>query len=92
MNHMSGLKLNCFYEYTNWRTSGFRGALVARQGHHAAQPDNARKFLTVSKRDYWYGGKPATTDILNFFDKVMERPGAIRNGGAFWDRLGDIAA
>jgi putative spermidine/putrescine transport system substrate-binding protein len=92
MNHVSGLQLDCFYEYMNWYTSGFQGAFIAREGYYAAQPDNARKFLTESEWDYWYGGKPATTDILNPFGKVMERPGALRDGGSFWDRLGNIAA
>jgi putative spermidine/putrescine transport system substrate-binding protein len=92
MKHVSGLKLDCFYEYLNWYTSGFQGAFIAREGYYAAQPENARKFLTQSEWDYWYGGKPATTDIVNQFGKVMERPGAVRDGGAFWDRLGHIAA
>jgi putative spermidine/putrescine transport system substrate-binding protein len=92
MKHVSGLKLDCFYEYLNWYTSGFQGAFIAREGYYAAQPDNARKFLTPSEWDYWYGGKPATTDIVNHFGKLMERPGAVRDGGAFWDRLGHIAA
>jgi putative spermidine/putrescine transport system substrate-binding protein len=92
MQHVSGLKLECFYEYMNWYTSGFQGAFIAREGYYAAQPENARKFLTASEWDFWYGGKPATTDILNPYGKVMERPGAVRDGGAFWDRLGNIAA
>jgi putative spermidine/putrescine transport system substrate-binding protein len=92
MKHVTGLKLDCFYEYLNWYTSGFQGAFIAREGYYAAQPENARKFLTQSEWDYWYGGKPATTDIVNQYGKVMERPGAVRDGGAFWDRLGHIAA
>src|SRR6195256_3926497 len=71
MKHVSGLKLDCFYEYLNWYTSGFQGAFIAREGYYAAQPDNARKFLTPSEWDYWYGGKPATTDIVNHFGKLM---------------------
>ena len=27
MKHLSGLKLDCFYEYMNWYTSGFQGAV-----------------------------------------------------------------
>jgi putative spermidine/putrescine transport system substrate-binding protein len=92
MKHVSGLKLECFYEYLNWYTSGFQGAFIAREGYYAAQPENARKFLTQSEWGYWYGGKPAATDIVNQFGKVMERPGAVRDGGAFWDRLDHIAA
>ena len=64
MKHVSGLKLDCFYEYMNWYTSGFQGAFIAREGYYAAQPENARKFLTEAEWDYWYGGKPAATDII----------------------------
>ena len=92
MKHVTGLKLACFYEYLNWYTSGFQGAFIARQGYYAAQPENARKFLTPAEWDDWYGGKPAATDIVNQFGKVIERPGAVRDGGAFWDRLGNIAS
>jgi putative spermidine/putrescine transport system substrate-binding protein len=92
MKHVTGLKLECFYEYLNWYTSGFQGAFIAREGYYAAHPENARKFLTPAEWDYWYGGKPAATEIVNQFGKVMEQPGAVRDGGAFWDRLGHIAA
>jgi putative spermidine/putrescine transport system substrate-binding protein len=67
MKHVTGLKLDCFYEYMNWYTSGFQGAFIAREGYYSAQPENARKFLTESEWGYWYGG-------------------------AFWDRIGRIAA
>ena len=91
MKHMSGLKLDCFYEYMNWYTSGFQGAFIARQGYYAAQPENARKFLTEAEWDYWYGGKPAATDIMSPYGKLMEKAGKMRDGGALWDRLGNIA-
>jgi len=91
MKHMTGLKLDCFYEYMNWYTGGFQGAFIARQGYYAAQPENAKKFLSVAEWDYWYGGKPAAEDILNPYGKLMERAGVTRDGGAFWDRLGNIA-
>lgn len=91
MKHMTGLKLECFYEYLNWYTSGFEGAFIARQGYYAAQPENARKFLTPAEWDYWYGGKPAESDILNPYGKLMEKAGNVRDGGAFWDRMGNVA-
>ncbi len=91
MKHLSGLKLECFYEYLNWYTSGFEGAFIARQGYYTAQPENARKFLTADEWDYWYGGKPAASDILSPYGKLMEKAGNVRDGGAFWDRLGNIA-
>jgi putative spermidine/putrescine transport system substrate-binding protein len=91
MKHLTGLKLDCFHEYMNWYTSGFQGAFIAREGYYAAQPENARKFLTEAEWDYWYGGKPAATDILNPFGKLQEKAGITRDGGSFWQRLGNIA-
>ncbi len=91
MKHVDGLKLDCFYEYMNWYTSGYPGAFIAREGYYSAQPDNAKKFLTADEWDYWYGGKPAASDIMDPFGKLMEKAGGVRDGGAFWDRMGNIA-
>jgi putative spermidine/putrescine transport system substrate-binding protein len=91
MKHVSGLKLDCFNEYMNWYTSGFEGSFIAREGYYSAQPDNARKFLTPAEAAYWFDGKPAETDILSPFGKVMEKAGNVRDGGSLWERLGNIA-
>ena len=91
MKHLAGLKLDCFYEYMNWYTSGFQGAFIAREGYYSSVPENARKFLTEAEWDYWYGGKPAATDITDPFGKLMEKAGRKRDGGAFWERMGSIA-
>jgi len=91
MKHVSDLKLDCAYEFMNWYTSGFQGAFIAREGYYAAQPENAKKFLTEAEWDYWYGGKPAATDIMSPFGKLMEKAGNVRDGGSFWNRMGNIA-
>jgi len=91
MKHLSGLKLDCFYEYMNWYNSGFQGAFIARQGYYTSVPENAKKFLTQAEWDFWYDGKPAATDIVNPFGKPMEKAGSVRDGGAFWARMGNIA-
>ena len=91
MKHVDGLKLDCFNEYMNWYTAGFQGAFIARQGYYSAQPENARKFLTAAEWDYWYDGKPAATDILSPFGKLMEKAGNVRDGGPYTERLGNIA-
>jgi putative spermidine/putrescine transport system substrate-binding protein len=91
MKHLTGLKLDAFYEYMNWYTSGFQGAFIARQGYYSSIPENARKFLTEAEWDYWYGGKPAATDITDPYGKLMEKAGNVRDGGAFWERMGNIA-
>jgi putative spermidine/putrescine transport system substrate-binding protein len=91
MKHVDGLKRDCFYEYLNWYTGGFQGAFIARQGYYAAQPENARKFLTEAEWDYWYGGKAAAADIMSPFGKLMEKAGNMRDGGSIEQRLGNIA-
>lgn len=91
MKHVKGLKRDCAYEYMNWYASGFEGAVIAREGYYSAQPQNARKFLSPAEWDYWYGGKPAATDIYDPFGKLMEKAGRTRDGGSMWQRLGNIA-
>jgi putative spermidine/putrescine transport system substrate-binding protein len=91
MKHVEGVKLDCTLEYMNWYTSGLQGAFIAREGYYSAQPDNAKKFLSEAEWDYWYGGKPAATDIVDPFGKLMEKAGGSRDGGGFWDRMGNIA-
>ncbi len=91
MKHVSGMQLDAFHDYMNWYTSGFQGAFIARQGYYAAQPENVRKFLSAAEWDYWYGGKPAATDMLNPYGKLQEKAGVTRDGGAFWDRMGNVA-
>jgi putative spermidine/putrescine transport system substrate-binding protein len=91
MKHLAGLKLDCFYEYMNWYTSGFQGAFIARQGYYSSVPEHAKKFLSEAEWDYWYGGKPAAADITDPYGKLMEKAGNTRDGGTFWDRMGNIA-
>src|ERR1700676_3154243 len=88
---LAGGKLDCFYEYMNWYTSGFQGAFIARQGYYSSIPENAKKYLTEAEWDYWYGGKPAATDITDPYGKLMEKAGRTRDGGAAWGRMGNIA-
>jgi putative spermidine/putrescine transport system substrate-binding protein len=91
MQHVSGLKLDCFYEYMNWYMSGFPGAVIAREGYYSPVPETTKKFLTQAEWDYWYDGKPAATDITDPFGKLMEKAGRSRDGGTFWERMGNIA-
>jgi putative spermidine/putrescine transport system substrate-binding protein len=91
MKHLSGLKLDCALEYANWYASGFQGAFIARQGYYSAQPETVKAHLSEAEWDYWYGGKPAATDIVDPYGKVVEKAGRTRDGGAFWDRMGNIA-
>jgi putative spermidine/putrescine transport system substrate-binding protein len=90
MQHLEGLQRECAIEYMNWYNSGWAGAFISRQGFYNTIPENVKPLMTANEYGYWYEGKPATEDILNPFGKVMEKTGAVRDGGALWDRMGNI--
>ena len=90
MKHLTGLKLDCAMEYLNWCNSGWQGAFIARQGYYGGA-ETAKKYLTPDEWDYWYEGKPAAEDIKDPFGKLMEKKGNKRDGGALWERMGNVA-
>ena len=90
MKHLTGLKRDCAIEYMNWFNSGWAGAFISRQGFYNTIPENVKPFMNADEYGYWYEGKPAQSDIMNPFGKVMEKAGAVRDGGALWDRMGNI--
>ena len=47
--------------------------------------------MTEDEYGYWYEGKPAKSEIKDPYGNVMEKAGAVRDGGAFWDRMGKVA-
>jgi putative spermidine/putrescine transport system substrate-binding protein len=70
---------------------GWQGGFIAKQGYYSAIPETAKKFMTGDEYSYWYEGKPAKGEIKDPYGNLMEKPGAVRDGGAFWDRMGRIA-
>ena len=91
MGHLEGLKLEAAYEYLNWYLTGWQGAFIARQGYYASVPETALANLTPNEVGYWYEGKPATEDILDPYGAIMDKAGAVRDGGSFQDRMGNVA-
>ena len=89
--HLDGIKLDAAYEYLNWYLSGWQGGFIAKQGYYSAVPETAKKFMTEDEWGYWYEGKPAQGDIYDPFGNLMEKAGAVRDGGSFWERMGNIA-
>ncbi len=89
--HLSGLELAAAYEYINWYLSGWVGAYLNRQGYYSAVLDTAKEFMSPNEWGYWMEGKPATADILSPEGKVMEKTGAVRDGGSFAARMGAVA-
>jgi len=88
---LTGLERDAAYEYINWYLSGWVGAFLNRQGYYSAVLDTAKANMSADEWAYWMEGKPAKTDIKDPFGKVMEKAGAVRDGGAFETRMGAVA-
>jgi putative spermidine/putrescine transport system substrate-binding protein len=89
--HLKGAQLDAAYEYINWYTSGWVGAYLNRQGYYSGAMETAKEHMSADEWGYWIEGKPAQGDILSPEGKVMEKAGAVRDGGSFQDRMGKVA-
>ncbi|WP_049641871.1 ABC transporter substrate-binding protein [Candidatus Rhodobacter oscarellae] len=88
---LSGIELDAAYEYINWYLSGWVGGFLMRQGYYSAVPETSKNFMTADEWGFWFEGKAAEGDITNPFGDVMEKAGAVRDGGSFYDRMGAVA-
>ena len=88
---LSGMELDAAYEYINWYLSGWVGGFLMRQGYYSAVPETSKDFMSADEWGFWFEGKPAQGDITNPFGDVMEKAGAVRDGGSFYDRMGAVA-
>ncbi len=91
MGHLKGIKLDAAYEYLNWYMSGWQGAFIAKQGYYSSVLETVQKTMSPDEWDYWFEGKPAKTDIKDPYGNVMEKAGKTRDGGSFWERMGNVA-
>jgi putative spermidine/putrescine transport system substrate-binding protein len=89
--HLTGLQLDAAYEYINWYLSGWVGAYLNRQGYYSAVLETARQHMSADEWGFWMEGKPAQGEIKNPQGQVMERAGAVRDGGSFEQRMGAVA-
>lgn len=88
--NLSGIELDAAYEYLNWMLDGWIAGFLSRQGYYSASPQNARKFMKPEEWDFWYEGKAAAIDMIDPFGKKIESKGAVRDGGSFEERVGNI--
>ncbi|TBU75373.1 ABC transporter substrate-binding protein [Phytopseudomonas daroniae] len=89
--HLSGLELDAAYEYIDWYLSGWVGAYLNRQGYYSAAPETSKQYMSADEWGFWMEGKVAQSDILSPDGKVMEKAGAVRDGGSFDQRMGSVA-
>jgi putative spermidine/putrescine transport system substrate-binding protein len=79
------------YEFVNWFLSGWAGAYLNRQGYYSAVLPTAQKFMEPYEWAYWMEGKPAEKDIHAPDGQLIEKAGAVRDGGSYDDRMGSVA-
>lgn len=88
--NLEGPKLDAAYAYLDWLLDGWVGAFLGRQGYYSAVPENAKKFMSAEEWDFWYEGKPAAVDMVDPFGTTLEKAGAVRDGGSFEERMGNV--
>ncbi len=79
------------YRFMNWWLSGWAGAFIARQGYYISIPELAREHLSPEEWAYWYEGEKAKVAIKGTDGRVIASPGAVRNGGSYFERLSNVA-
>ncbi len=89
--NLSGMELDAAYDYINWYLSGWAGAYLNRQGYYSAVLETAKENMTADEWGFWMEGKPAQSDIKSPDGKVLEKAGAVRDGGSFTERMGQVA-
>lgn len=90
-SNLSGLELDAAYEYINWYLDGWVGGYLMRQGYYSAVPETSKNFMSEDEWGFWFEGKAAAGDIANPQGDVIEKAGAVRDGGAFEERMGRVA-
>ncbi|MEL7303722.1 MAG: ABC transporter substrate-binding protein, partial [Pseudomonadota bacterium] len=58
---------------------------------YSAVPETSKNFMSEDEWGFWFEGKPAKSEIVNPQGKVMEKAGAVRDGGSFNERMGAVA-
>jgi putative spermidine/putrescine transport system substrate-binding protein len=89
--HLSGIELDATYAFFDWLYEGRAGSLFARQGYYMPTPNRTKDFLSADEYGFWYEGKAASGDILDPGGNVLDRAGAVRDGGSYKNRMGNVA-
>jgi putative spermidine/putrescine transport system substrate-binding protein len=88
---VSGAKLEWAYEFVNWFLAGYAGAYLNRQGYYSAVLSTAKAHMEPYEWAYWMEGKAAEKDIKAPDGSLLEKAGAVRDGGSYEDRMGSVA-
>jgi putative spermidine/putrescine transport system substrate-binding protein len=88
---LKGKQLDAAYDFVNWFLSGWAGAYLNRQGYYAAVLSTAKDKMEPYEWAYWMEGKPAEKDIHGPDGGLLEKAGAVRDGGSYEARMGAVA-
>ncbi len=88
---LKGKQLDAAYEFVNWFLSGWAGAYLNRQGYYSAVLETAKDHMEPYEWAYWMEGKPAEKDIHGPDGGLLEKAGAVRDGGSYKVRMGAVA-
>ncbi|MGB3765311.1 MAG: extracellular solute-binding protein [Phormidesmis sp.] len=88
--NLEGPALDAAYAYLDWLLDGWVGAFLGRQGYYSAAPDTAKTFMSPEEWAFWYEGEPAAVDMVDPFGTTLEKAGAVRDGGSFEERMGNV--
>lgn len=91
MSHLEGIRRDAAIEYVNWYNQGKVGGFIAKQGYYSANPTTAKANLTENERGFFYEGKAATAPITSPTGEVTNPVGAVRDGGSYEERFGQVA-
>lgn len=89
--HVEGRMLDACYEFVDWFLSGWAGAFLNRQGYYTAVLETAQAQMTPDEWAYWMEGKAATASVKTPTGEELAKPGEVRDGGSFWDRMGKVS-
>jgi putative spermidine/putrescine transport system substrate-binding protein len=84
-------KADLAYEFVNWFLDGWAGAYLNRQGYYSAVLETAKAKMEPYEWAFWMEGKPAEKDIKAPDGTLLEKAGAVRDGGSYDDRMGAVA-
>jgi putative spermidine/putrescine transport system substrate-binding protein len=89
--HVGGRTLDAAYEFVNWFLSGWAGAFLNRQGYYTAVLDTAKAQMSPDEWGYWMEGQPCKDAILSPTGEELAKPGEVRDGGSFFERMGKVS-
>jgi putative spermidine/putrescine transport system substrate-binding protein len=87
---VTGKKADWAYEFVNWFLSGWAGAYLNRQGYYSAVLSTAKANMEPYEWAYWMEGKKAEKDIHAPDGSLLEKAGAVRDGGTYDERMGAV--